>query len=127
MADPGSLANTDCSAFRNALIENWHCDIFVRVIVVHNYDHLADQYIAFQVDSVLGGYDTAETYMTIVVQHDCGLACRILGGDTKPRVLSQAYRITKADSGRAWATHSTGEMKRHIPSYRGKRVESAEP
>jgi hypothetical protein len=42
MADPSSLANPDCAAFRNALIENRHSDIFVRVIVVHNYDHLAD-------------------------------------------------------------------------------------
>jgi hypothetical protein len=117
MADPRSLADTDSAAFCKALIDNWHCDIFVRVIMVNNKDRLADDYIAFQVDSVLGGYNTAETYVAIVIKHNRGLTRGVVGGGVEPRVLSQAYRITKADPGRPWPRHLTGEMKRHITSY----------
>jgi hypothetical protein len=36
MADPGSLPDSDCTAFGNTLIANWYCDVFIRMIVVHN-------------------------------------------------------------------------------------------
>jgi hypothetical protein len=51
------------------------------MIVVHNQYHLANKDIALQIDSVLGSDDTAEPYVTIVLQDDCWLAIRILRGD----------------------------------------------
>jgi hypothetical protein len=81
MANPGSLADPNCAAFSNALPDDRHGDIFVRMIVVHNQYHLANKDIALQIDSVLGSDDTAEPYVTIVLQDDCWLAIRILRGD----------------------------------------------
>jgi hypothetical protein len=50
MGDPRSLANSDSAALRKTLVDNWYREIFVRVIVVHNDDLLADEHIMFQVD-----------------------------------------------------------------------------
>jgi len=41
----------------------------------------------------------------------------VFGGDVEPCVLSQAYRIAEADSGRASSTQLTREMKLYITSF----------
>ncbi|MGD0965402.1 MAG: hypothetical protein ABSA57_16050 [Candidatus Acidiferrales bacterium] len=40
------MANSDSAARRNALLDNWYCDIFISVIVIHNQDRLGDEHIA---------------------------------------------------------------------------------
>jgi len=91
MADPRSFADLDSAASRYTLIDHWHGDIFVSVVVVLYYDHLANQNISLQVDSVFGGYDTAKTYGAIVIKHNCRLAFWVIGGNIEPRVLFQVY------------------------------------
>jgi hypothetical protein len=45
-ADPRSLTNSDSAALGNTLLDDWHIDIFVRVIVVLYHDLLTDQHFA---------------------------------------------------------------------------------
>jgi hypothetical protein len=111
MANPTSLTDSDRTALRNTLFENWYCDVFVSMIMVHNYNGLADEYIPFQVDLVPCRYNTGESYVAIIFNHNYGFTCWVLDGDAEPSMLSQAYRIAEADPGCPRPTHLTGEMK----------------
>jgi hypothetical protein len=108
-------------------LDDRYIKIFVRVIVILNYDMLADEHIALQVDAILAGYNTAVAYAAVVIDDNRRLASRIVGGDAEPRMLQQAYRITKADSGGPLPTHLTREMKRHITAYGGEWIRQTDP
>jgi hypothetical protein len=88
MGDPGSLANSDSAAFRNALLDDRHIDIFILVIVVHNQDRLGDEHVVFNVNLVLGGYNAVGADGAIVLNYDRGLTFGILVGDIEPRAPS---------------------------------------
>ena len=116
MADPSSLTNSDSAAIIDTLLNNRDHNVLVIVIVVDNQDRLSNKDIVFQVDSIFGRYDTAVSYMAIVVNYDYRFTYRVIRGNIEPCVLSQAYGITKAYPRRTLPIELTCEMKRHIPS-----------
>jgi hypothetical protein len=89
MGDPTSCANSDSAAFRYALLDNRYRNIFVRVIVVYDQDRLGDEYVAFDVNLVLGRYDAIGADGAIVLNHNHWLTGGVVCGRVEPRALSQ--------------------------------------
>jgi len=114
MADPTPSANPDPATFINALFDNWHHDVFVYVIVVHNDDRLADKYVALQMDLIPGGYDAAVSYMTVILNYNYGIPLRIINGNVEPRVLSQADEVSQADSRCEFSVQMACKVNRDI-------------
>src|SRR5262249_60654113 len=101
VADPRSFSNADPATWSDALCNDWHGGIFVRVIVVQDQDVLSNVDVTFQVDSVLGGYNSSTGYDTVVIDHDRRLTGGVPGCDIEPGMVFHADRITEADPGRA--------------------------
>ena len=55
MADPRTFANSNSAALRNPLLNDWHVDVFVSMVVIHNQDLLSDINVLFQMDSISRG------------------------------------------------------------------------
>jgi hypothetical protein len=62
-------------------------------------------------DLVLGGYDAAESYDAIVINHNRGLPCGVVCSNVEPRVFTDAYRVAKADAGCPLSAYITRAMK----------------
>jgi hypothetical protein len=125
--DPGSLAYAYSSASCDALLDNRHRDVFVRVIVVDDQNPLGDEHITLDVNAVFGGNDAVGAYRAIVLDHNGGVTRGIWIGDVQPRALSQRNRIAEADSGSRLPTQLATEMKVHLASFGRERVCQTNP
>lgn len=109
-ADPGSFADSDRPALRDALLDNGDFDLLVSMIVVLNHDLLTDEYIAFYVNAVLARDDAVVTYVTTIINHDGGVTNRIVSCNVEPHMITYAYRITQANPPRTLPADLTREM-----------------
>jgi hypothetical protein len=70
----GALPDSDCPALGKSLIADWHCDVFIRVVLVHYEDILCDDDIALNMNAILSANLRPPVNDAIIVYYDHWLA-----------------------------------------------------
>ena len=111
MTDPRALADSDSSPVVKALTDDRDGNVFIRMIMIDDQHRLGNDDIALYVDSVLGRNDAPIAYVAIVINHNDGFTCWILGGDIEPGILSQAHRIAKTNPNRSLSVNGARKVE----------------